>query len=347
MGTGVVTRVCRDAVDVARLLLRHHRARWTGQPILTVVAGTPWRCLPLLAELDRELGRDMATVESATAIAAATARRLAASTTARASVLRGLGLHDDDRSMRTVFDWRRLVSTTGHDDEASARIAQAIVNADGDALYAVLATGHHLDPHALRSAAALVGADRLPGIRVVVDRAAAIAPAMSELGACFAVPPVATELLAPWPAVEAWLAISPPRLRALASDGLIRLPDDRALQLTDDEARYRTLPERLLHEALEADPATRGLFVPNAALDVRFGRSTAEVDFLCDRHRVVVEVDGWHHFRAPDHYRRDRRKDLTLQERGYVVVRVLAADVVEDAAAVAALVRDATARRLQ
>ena len=43
---------------------------------------------------------------------------------------------------------------------------------------------------------------------------------------------------------------------------------------------------------------------------------------------LAVEIDGYYHFQDPDAYRRDRRKDLELQKHGYLVVRVLAEDVV-------------------
>ena len=43
---------------------------------------------------------------------------------------------------------------------------------------------------------------------------------------------------------------------------------------------------------------------------------------------LVVEIDGYYHFQDPSSYRRDRRKDVELQQHGYLVVRVLAEDVV-------------------
>jgi very-short-patch-repair endonuclease len=52
-----------------------------------------------------------------------------------------------------------------------------------------------------------------------------------------------------------------------------------------------------------------------------------EIDLLAQRARVAVEIDGWFHFREPDAYRRDRAKDLVLQQSGYVVMRYLADDI--------------------
>ena len=40
-----------------------------------------------------------------------------------------------------------------------------------------------------------------------------------------------------------------------------------------------------------------------------------------------MELDGDQHLADPAAYRRDRRKDLLLQENGYLVLRFLAQDV--------------------
>jgi very-short-patch-repair endonuclease len=52
-----------------------------------------------------------------------------------------------------------------------------------------------------------------------------------------------------------------------------------------------------------------------------------EVDLLSADARVAVELDGAQHLSDPQAYRRDRRKDLLLQQNGYVVLRFLAEDV--------------------
>ncbi len=52
-----------------------------------------------------------------------------------------------------------------------------------------------------------------------------------------------------------------------------------------------------------------------------------EVDLLCADARLAVELDGGQHFVDPEAYRRDRRKDVLLQENGYFVLRFLAEDV--------------------
>ena len=76
---------------------------------------------------------------------------------------------------------------------------------------------------------------------------------------------------------------------------------------------------------------TAGRFRLNADLPIPFdGFSGMEVDLLCDKPRVVVEIDGPQHLGDPVAYRRDRRKDQLLQENGYIVLRFLADDVAKD-----------------
>ena len=52
-----------------------------------------------------------------------------------------------------------------------------------------------------------------------------------------------------------------------------------------------------------------------------------EADLLCADSRVVIELDGTQHLADAVAYRRDRHKDLLLQENGYRVLRFLAEDV--------------------
>lgn len=108
----------------------------------------------------------------------------------------------------------------------------------------------------------------------------------------------------------------------------------------------RSLAEATLFEALEATPATAGRFRLNESLAVRFGPVAAEVDLLSRGDRIAIEIDGVHHFTDPERYRRDRRKDLLLQTHGFVVVRLLAEDVVRDVRAAVTAVSQALAYRL-
>lgn len=94
----------------------------------------------------------------------------------------------------------------------------------------------------------------------------------------------------------------------------------------DDCARSHA--ERLLFECLQRLPDTAGLFQLNGRLPVRFGSTALEVDLLGESCAMAIEVDGYFHFRETDAYRRDRRKDVLLQEHGYLVMRFLADDVV-------------------
>ena len=90
----------------------------------------------------------------------------------------------------------------------------------------------------------------------------------------------------------------------------------------------RSAAERFLFELLRDLPETAGLFELNVRLGFCFGPMPAEVDLLAAGLRLAVEIDGFHHFREPDAYRRDRRKDALFQRQGFLVLRFLAEDVV-------------------
>jgi hypothetical protein len=132
-------------------------------------------------------------------------------------------------------------------------------------------------------------------------------------------------------------------IRRLAADGA----SDRLVELFVEAARATAAPapeaetepehydrarsaaERFLFERLETLPQTVGLFTLNASLDFAFGTGRAmEVDLAAPELALAVEIDGYYHFHDADAYRRDRRKDLELQKRGFLVVRILASDVV-------------------
>jgi superfamily II DNA or RNA helicase len=93
-------------------------------------------------------------------------------------------------------------------------------------------------------------------------------------------------------------------------------------------ARARSATEAFLYRRLETLPETKGRFLLNAELPIPFdGCGKLEVDLLCADARVAVELDGLQHLESVEAYRRDRRKDLLLQENGYVVLRFLVDDV--------------------
>lgn len=52
-----------------------------------------------------------------------------------------------------------------------------------------------------------------------------------------------------------------------------------------------------------------------------------EVDLLSIEDRIAIELDGPQHLGNADAYRRDRRKDVLLQENGYLILRFLTDDV--------------------
>jgi len=92
--------------------------------------------------------------------------------------------------------------------------------------------------------------------------------------------------------------------------------------------RARSASEAFLLKRLESVPETKGRFALNARLPIPFRtHSSMEVDFLDEESRVVIELDGSHHFSDLDAYRRDRLKDYLLQENGYCVIRFLAEDL--------------------
>jgi superfamily II DNA or RNA helicase/very-short-patch-repair endonuclease len=92
--------------------------------------------------------------------------------------------------------------------------------------------------------------------------------------------------------------------------------------------RARSASEAFLYRRLETWAETAGRFRLNVVLPIPFddcGRM--EVDFFCADAGVAVELDGAQHLADPEAYRRDRRKDVLLQENGYVVLRFLAEDI--------------------
>jgi len=92
--------------------------------------------------------------------------------------------------------------------------------------------------------------------------------------------------------------------------------------------RARSATEAFFYRRLESLPETTGRFQLNVLLPIPFdGWGNMEVDLLCADSRLVVELDGGQHLTSADAYRRDRRKDVLLQEHGYFVLRFLAEDV--------------------
>jgi very-short-patch-repair endonuclease len=90
--------------------------------------------------------------------------------------------------------------------------------------------------------------------------------------------------------------------------------------------REMSLPERLLWRRLRSRPA-----------GLKFRRQHPAgpyvADFFCHDARLVVEVDGETHAHG-DRPARDLRRDAWFAERGFAVMRITAADVLNDPDAV-------------
>jgi very-short-patch-repair endonuclease len=92
--------------------------------------------------------------------------------------------------------------------------------------------------------------------------------------------------------------------------------------------RARSASEAFLYRRLETLPETAGRFRLNATLPIAFDQhGQMEVDLLCAEARLAIELDGAQHLDDAEAYRRDRRKDVCLQEHGYFVLRFLAEDL--------------------
>jgi hypothetical protein len=92
--------------------------------------------------------------------------------------------------------------------------------------------------------------------------------------------------------------------------------------------RARSATEAFLYRRLETLPETAGRFGLNVKLPIPFdGWGNLEVDLLSADGHIAIELDGGQHLADAEAYRRDRRKDLLLQENGYFVLRFLAEDV--------------------
>lgn len=82
------------------------------------------------------------------------------------------------------------------------------------------------------------------------------------------------------------------------------------------------LAKLFVHAAHRVSPEAEGVGRARSATEGQM-----EADLLCADSRFVIELDGAQHLSDAVAYRRDRRKDLLLQENGYRVLRFLAEDV--------------------
>jgi len=140
----------------------------------------------------------------------------------------------------------------------------------------------------------------------------------------------------PLPVADNWKQDYFGSVRWLIRDGvdvpLAKLFVDAAVQEIPDQKegveRARSASEAFFFRRLESLPETRGRFTLNTRLPIPFcGKAELEVDFLDASARMVIELDGIRHFQDAGAYRRDREKDLLLQQHGYLVLRFLAEDL--------------------
>jgi superfamily II DNA or RNA helicase/very-short-patch-repair endonuclease len=143
----------------------------------------------------------------------------------------------------------------------------------------------------------------------------------------------------PLPIDSGWKSDYAITVRRLVQDGvdmpLAQLFVDAANQKAIDNCpegegvlRARSATEAFLYRRLQTLPETAGKFRLNSELPIPFdGQGAMEVDLLSTAHKLVIELDGPQHLASVEAYRRDRRKDLLLQEQGYFVLRFLAEDV--------------------
>jgi superfamily II DNA or RNA helicase len=139
----------------------------------------------------------------------------------------------------------------------------------------------------------------------------------------------------PLPVDPAWKQRYSDSIRQLIHDGVdIPLAQAFLAATTMEEAAdgsehpARSASEQFLFRRLESLPDLSGKFAMNALLPIPFDdHGRMEVDFLCREARLVVEIDGSQHLANADAWRRDRRKDLALQQHGYLVLRFLAEDL--------------------
>ncbi len=140
---------------------------------------------------------------------------------------------------------------------------------------------------------------------------------------------------APLPVDPAWKADYAGSVKRLVRDGVdlplahlfVQVATILPLE-AEGVDRARSAAERFLFQRLETLPQTKGLFRLNVELDIPFdGWGRMEVDLLCTVTKLAIEIDGSQHLSSIEAYRRDRQKDILLQENGYKVLRFLAEDV--------------------
>ena len=97
--------------------------------------------------------------------------------------------------------------------------------------------------------------------------------------------------------------------------------------VADGSDKARSASEAFLFRRLQTLPQTKDRFRLNQRLAIAFDQNGGmEVDFVAADVLLIIELDGAQHLADADAYRRDRRKDVLLQQHGYLVLRFLAED---------------------
>ena len=126
----------------------------------------------------------------------------------------------------------------------------------------------------------------------------------------------------PLPVEPEWKHDYAASIRRLVRDGvdvpLANLFVHAARKYADDAegaAHARSTSKAFLFRRLETLPEAVGRFCLNVVLPIPFdGMNSMEVDLCCSDTRLAIELDGPHHFTNMEAYRRDRRKDVLLQQ---------------------------------
>jgi very-short-patch-repair endonuclease len=350
----------RVTSDASAPLLRHRERRAQGLPTVTVLAGDRrvaswlWRtrhtadCLPpvISAAVERDALIDewLGSLRTIAEVHAAMLQSIAdAEGTSATELLSQVGSRGPWQLEQLA---ERHAGALGLDATTVLRAFGLTVEAKDQASNARWP----------KEVATLLG--KLPSLLIVpeFETAETLRRAAKTLGEVAEAVPSAEVGLAVEPGVVEGLLLSlPDRLSSMLVEGLVLLKPRHAPVVStiprapflefDPDQFARSRAELRLFEMLATRERTRGLFQLNKTVGPLDDGSSLEVDLVSETLRVAVEVDGYHHFRDATGYRRDRRKDLRLQDLGYFVVRVLASDVEDELEHVLEIIDLAVERR--
>jgi len=120
-----------------------------------------------------------------------------------------------------------------------------------------------------------------------------------------------------------------------ALEGLIPTADaERQVLKTVAEGRklqpfVRGACEGLVYYMLQARSETRGQFEANGRISNSAGGRSHEVDIVCEKVKLVIEIDGVEH-EQPERKAMDARKQADLENQGYRVRRFGNQQVIDD-----------------